>query len=119
MFTQLVLVLAEKGFITLDVEYIDGTKMESKANKYTFVWRKTAERNSARLREKIRVLLEQIDESIAQGNAAIVANVGYRIVSDIDESARDPVGGSTTLDSESNVLGIGANAQQKGDCKSE
>ena len=29
---------------TLAVEYIDGTKIESKANKYTFVWRKTVER---------------------------------------------------------------------------
>ncbi len=43
VFTQLVLVLADKGFISLDVEYIDGTKIESKANKYTFVWRKTVE----------------------------------------------------------------------------
>ena len=35
IFTQIVLILASKGFITLDVEYIDGTKIESKANKYT------------------------------------------------------------------------------------
>lgn len=63
------LILAQKGFITLDVEYIDGTKIESKANKYTFVWRKTTEKNRARLIEKIKVLLEQIDEAIAQENA--------------------------------------------------
>ena len=69
IFTQLVLILAEKGFVTLDVEYVDGTKIESKANKYTFVWRKTVERNRAKLLEKIRVLLRQIDESIAQDNA--------------------------------------------------
>lgn len=66
IFTQVVLLLAERGFITLDVEYIDGTKIESKANKYTFVWRKTVEKNRARLQEKIRVLLGQIDEVIAQ-----------------------------------------------------
>ena len=41
VFTQLVLLLAEKGFITLDVEYVDGTKIESKANKYTFVGART------------------------------------------------------------------------------
>ena len=70
IFTQVVLVLADKGFITLDVEYIDGTKMESKANKYTFVWRKTVEKNRAKLQEKIRVLLQQIDEVIAQDKAA-------------------------------------------------
>ena len=34
--------LAAKGLISLDVEYIDGTKIESKANKYTFVWKRTA-----------------------------------------------------------------------------
>ena len=69
VFTQLVLVLADKGFISLDVEYIDGTKIESKANKYTFVWRKTVERNRTRLMDKIRILLEQVDETIAQENS--------------------------------------------------
>lgn len=48
--------------------YVDGTKIESKANKYTFVWRKTVEKNKAKLQDKIRVLLQQIDESIAQDN---------------------------------------------------
>ena len=70
VFTQLVLILAERGFVSLDVEYIDGTKIESKANKYTFVWRKTVEKNRAKLLEKIRALLSQIDEAIAQENAA-------------------------------------------------
>ena len=69
VFTQLVIILAEKGFITLDVEYIDGTKIESKANKYTFVWRKTTKKNRARLMAKIKALLEQVDEAIAQENA--------------------------------------------------
>ncbi|MCF2604911.1 IS1182 family transposase, partial [Parabacteroides distasonis] len=43
-----------------------GTKIESKANKYTFVWRKTVERNRERLMKKIHVLLGQIDDVIAQ-----------------------------------------------------
>ena len=70
VFTQVVLLLAERGFVSLDVEYIDGTKIESKANRYTFVWRKTVEKNRARLLEKIKVLLEQIDDAIAQDNAS-------------------------------------------------
>lgn len=70
VFTQLVLILAERGFISLDVEYIDGTKIESKANKYTFVWRKTVEKNRAKLMEKVKVLLQQVDEAIAQDKAA-------------------------------------------------
>ena len=66
VFTQTVLLLSSKGFISLNVEYIDGTKIESKANKYTFVWRKTVERNRERLMKKIEVLLGQIDDVIAQ-----------------------------------------------------
>ena len=69
VFTQLVIELAEQGFITLNVEYIDGTKIESKANKYTFVWRKSTEKNREKLISKIKALLEQIDENIAQENA--------------------------------------------------
>jgi len=69
VFTHLVVTLAEKGFVTLDVEYIDGTKIESKANKYTFVWRKSTEKNRAKLIGKIKALLGQIDEVIAQDNS--------------------------------------------------
>lgn len=70
IFTQVVLVLAAKGLISLDVEYIDGTKIESKANKYTFVWKRTVEKNRAKLQEQIRTLLLQVDDVIAQDNAA-------------------------------------------------
>ena len=70
IFTQVVLLLADRGFITLDEEYIDGTKIESKANKYTLVWRKTGENNRAKLQEKMRVLLQQIDEEIVKDKAA-------------------------------------------------
>ena len=66
VFTQTVLLLSAKGFISLNVEYIDGTKVESKANKYTFVWRKTVERNRERLMKRIHVLLGQIDDAIAR-----------------------------------------------------
>ena len=77
LFTQIVLLLAGKGFVSLDVEYVDGTKIESKANKYTFVWRKTVERNRGRLQEKLRVLLEQVDESAAQENASETEQVEF------------------------------------------
>lgn len=77
IFTQVVLLLADLGLITLDVEYIDGTKMESRANRYTFVWRKTIEKNRAKLQEKIRVLLQQIDEVVAQDKAAEAETVEF------------------------------------------
>lgn len=61
--TQIVLILASKGFISLDVEYVDGTKIESKTNRYTFVWRKNVERNRARLLEKIRIFYSRLMRS--------------------------------------------------------
>ncbi len=91
VFTQLVLILTHKGFVSLDVEYIDGTKIESKANKYTFVWRKSVERNRTRLMERIRVLLEQVDEAIAQDNSMQDESVEFTpaMLSDIVDELKD------------------------------
>lgn len=63
IFTQVVLLLSAEGFISLNVQYIDGTKIESAANKYTFVWRGSVEKNEARLKKKTHALLQQIEES--------------------------------------------------------
>ena len=65
IFTQVVLILVEMGHLSLDVIYTDGTKIESRANRYTFVWRKTVEKNKLKLEAKIQKVLEQIDEGIA------------------------------------------------------
>jgi transposase len=68
IFTQVVLLLVDMGYLSLDVLYTDGTKMESRANRYTFVWRKSVEKNKAKLEDKIRKVLELIEEGIAQDN---------------------------------------------------
>jgi len=68
IFTQVVLMLVEMGYLSLDVLYVDGTKMESRANRYTFVWRKTVEKNKAKLEAKILMILKQVEEGIAQDN---------------------------------------------------
>ena len=36
--TQVVQMLVDAKFVSLEVQYIDGTKIEANANKYTFVW---------------------------------------------------------------------------------
>jgi Transposase and inactivated derivatives len=68
IFTQVVLMLVEMGYLSLDVAYIDGTKIESRANRYTFVWRKSVEKNKSKLEAKIAKVLEQVEEGIAQDN---------------------------------------------------
>jgi len=68
IFTQVVLLLVDMGYLSLDVAYIDGTKIESRANRYTFVWRKSVEKNKSKLEAKIHKILEQVEECIAQDN---------------------------------------------------
>ncbi len=41
LFTQLVKLLAEAGELSLSSVFIDGTKFEANANRYTFVWKKS------------------------------------------------------------------------------
>lgn len=68
VFTQVVKLLHEEGFVSLKVQYIDGTKIESVANKYTFVWRGSVEKYDARLKAKTEALLRQIEHSHAIEN---------------------------------------------------
>lgn len=71
VFTQVVQLLYEKGFVSLKVQYIDGTKIESVANKYTFVWRGSVEKNDAKLKAKTEALLSQIEQNYAIEDAEL------------------------------------------------
>ena len=64
IFTQVVTMLNEEGLVSLDIQYIDGTKIESVANKYTFVWRKRVERSKAKLESQIRTVLAEAEEAV-------------------------------------------------------
>jgi len=68
VFTQVVQLLHDEGFVSLKVQYIDGTKIESVANKYTFVWRGSVEKYDARLKAKTQALLNQIEQNHAIEN---------------------------------------------------
>ena len=65
-FDSVVAILVEKGVITLEEQYVDGTKIESKANRYTFVWKKTVQKNREKLLEKTKTAIGQIKEEIKQ-----------------------------------------------------
>ena len=62
IFTQIVVLLSEQGFVSLKVQYVDGTKLESCANKYTFVWRGSVEKNDAKLKVRVAALLAKIEK---------------------------------------------------------
>lgn len=54
--------LNKKGYVTLEKYFVDGTKIESAANKYTFVWKKFIEKNEKKLDEKLKVFLREVEE---------------------------------------------------------
>ena len=58
--------LLERGYIDMERYFVDGTKIEANANRYSFVWRKSMEKNKGKLQEKVRTLLEEIDELEAE-----------------------------------------------------
>lgn len=68
LFVQVVELLVELGYLSLEVQYIDGTKMESVANKYSFVWKKSIVHYKNNLESKIACILSQIEEGIATDN---------------------------------------------------
>lgn len=57
--TDLFYILGEISGKTI---FIDGTKIESTANKYTFVWKKAVTKNQARLYTKISSFVEECEE---------------------------------------------------------
>ena len=54
-------VIFEKDQVDLNHTYIDGTKIEANANKYTWVWKKSCIKNRDKVFLKITELLEQIN----------------------------------------------------------
>ena len=69
IFTQIVILLHDENLVSLKVQYIDGTKIESVANKYTFVWKGSTEKNKAKLEANVRSALEAAETALAMENA--------------------------------------------------
>ena len=57
--------------------YIDGSKFEANANKYSFVWKKGTEKSRYKLYEKITALLEEINAELACMGLHIDTNTEY------------------------------------------
>ena len=53
LFNQVVLLLKDYGELSCENLFVDGTKIEANANKYTFVWKKTILKNQAKLQDKM------------------------------------------------------------------
>ena len=65
VFSQVVLLLVDHGHITLKEAYLDGTKIEANANRYTFVWGKAIKRSRERIKSQLKELWSYA-ESVAK-----------------------------------------------------
>jgi transposase len=68
VFAALVELLVEAGLIRLQDYFLDGTKIEANANRYSFVWGKATRRHKERLQVQVKALLQQIESVNDQEN---------------------------------------------------
>jgi len=89
IFTEVISLLADHGYLDLDTYFLDGTKIEANANKYSFTWKKNTERYSEALRVKVKQRLKEIDELNAEEDALFGDDKPGELTSkDLEEAAR-------------------------------
>ena len=60
VFKEILLLLIDQGYITLEDIYIDGSKWEANGNKYKVIWAKNTERYKADVLARIEELLKEV-----------------------------------------------------------
>ena len=111
VFTGLLKLLLEAGYVKLESYFVDGTKMEANANRFTHVWRKNAERYQASNEAAIQALLEHIEAVATQENAAY----GSRDLEEVDPHALQPEALERLFAAWTARWGTGAKAAQAGE----
>ena len=67
----------EEERVDLTHIYIDGTKLEANANKYSWVWKKATEKSRYKLYEKVTTLMEEINAELSWQGIHIETNTEY------------------------------------------
>ena len=74
LFYQMVRRLAEMGEISKETVFIDGTKLEACANKYTFVWKKSVGKWEEKMYSKIETAISLVNQEYMQSFALTKEN---------------------------------------------
>jgi transposase len=61
VFTSLLMELLDLGYVKLEHYFVDGSKFQANANKYSYVWAKNTRRYKENVQKKIKALLFHID----------------------------------------------------------
>jgi transposase len=62
IFHQVVLLLVEQGVVSLKDIFVDGTKIQANANRYTFVWGKSIKTNKERIKNQLKELWSYVEK---------------------------------------------------------
>ena len=65
IFSQVVILLAEEGVLSIKELTLDGTKLEANANRYTFVWGKAIKTSRERIEKQLQELWQYVEEVYA------------------------------------------------------
>jgi transposase len=68
VFTKVLELLIEEGYIKMENYFVDGTKIGASANAHKVVWAKKTKHYKEKLQEKIKVLLDEIEQVNEQEN---------------------------------------------------
>jgi transposase len=105
IFSSVLELLIEEGYVKLENYFLDGTKMEANANKYSWVWAKSTRSYKQKLQEKVKELIVQIE----QVNEAENAEYGEQ---DLEEMGSDEPFDSQKLEQKIEELNERLKAQQ-------
>ncbi len=97
IFSQVVLFLNDQGVLNLKDLYVDGTKIEANANRYTFVWGKSIKTNKVRIQRQLKelwsytekVCKEELKEANQPDFDAITPEAVTATIDRINEALRD------------------------------
>ncbi len=88
VFVEVVKLLHKKGYVQLQRLYVDGTKIESRANRYTFVWRRAVDSFDKKLEEKVRAFIEEAKQLTEDENVEFGEE-------DLPEMGKGPISSET------------------------
>ena len=97
IFTQVVLLLAEEGLLSIKELYTDGTKIEANANKYSFVWGKSITHHKAKIQQQLDALWQyaqsvaaaELDDTDPSGFDTIDSEKVTQTIAKIDAALAD------------------------------
>lgn len=97
IFTQVVVLLAEQGVLSLREAYVDGTKIEANANRYTFVWGNAIKTNKEKMKQQLdelwkyaqQVAKEEMNDKDPGGFDKIDPQQVEQTIATINEALKD------------------------------